>query len=84
MKKIIIGASVGECIHVAGLLNFLQLAESAGFQVIFLGPAVSLDNLIKQIIERRPEMVAISYRLSSKSLSDLLGELKKRKSFEPS
>ena len=84
MKNTIIGASVGDCIHVAGLLNFLQLAESSGFQVIFLGPAVSLDNLIAQIRERRPEIVAISYRLSSKSLSDLLGELKKRRSSEHS
>ncbi len=39
MQKTVIAAALGECVHVAGVLNFLRLAESAGWRTIFLGPA---------------------------------------------
>ena len=40
MKTVIAGA-LGECVHVAGVSKFLRLAEKAGWDTIFLGPAVS-------------------------------------------
>jgi methanogenic corrinoid protein MtbC1 len=45
MKTVVAGA-LGECVHVAGVMNFLRLAEAAGWRTVFLGPAVPLDELI--------------------------------------
>ena len=45
MKTIVAGA-LGECVHVAGVMNFLRLAETAGWRTVFLGPAVSIDQLL--------------------------------------
>lgn len=81
MKKIL-GAAIGDCIHVAGLLNFLGLAKNMGFQTIFLGPAVSIDSLIQAIKRENPEITALSYRLASESCEQILADLKKRISAE--
>ncbi len=43
MKTVVAGA-LGECVHVAGVTNFLRLAEQAGWRTLFLGPAVPIDN----------------------------------------
>ena len=42
-KKLIVGAAIGDCVHVAGVVNFLNLAEELGYETICLGPAVSVD-----------------------------------------
>jgi hypothetical protein len=42
MTKTVIAAALGECVHVAGISNFLRLAETAGWRTIFLGPAVPI------------------------------------------
>ena len=39
--KVVVAGALGECVHVAGVTNFLRLAEEAGWQTVFLGPAVS-------------------------------------------
>jgi len=46
MTKTVIAAALGECVHVAGVSNFLHLAEQAGWKAIFLGPAVSVESLL--------------------------------------
>ncbi len=76
MKKIL-GASIGSCIHTAGVLNFLNLAEKLGFKTIYLGGAISIKELIEAIIETNPEIVAISYRLGREPLRNLLSDLEK-------
>ncbi len=76
MKKIL-GASIGSCIHVAGLLNFLELAKNLGFESIYLGGAISIKELIGAILEANPEIVAISYRLGKGPLKNLLLDLEK-------
>ncbi|MBU1662621.1 MAG: hypothetical protein KKD28_14245 [Chloroflexi bacterium] len=48
MKTVIAGA-LGECVHVAGVSNFLRLAEQAGWQTIFLGPAVSVQEFLDDV-----------------------------------
>lgn len=63
-KKLIIGASLGDCIHVAGILNFLQLASNLGFRTMFLGPATGVETIKEKIIKHNPDYVAISYRLT--------------------
>ena len=46
-KKKIIGAALGNCVHVAGVLHFLHLAEDEGYETVFLGPAVSPEAILK-------------------------------------
>ena len=59
MKKIL-GAAIGNCVHVAGLFHFLKLAESEGYVTCNLGPAVTIERLIKEIQREEPELIAIS------------------------
>lgn len=75
MKKIL-GAALGNCVHVGGLNNFLKIAESEGFRTISLGPAVSINRIIDSIKLEKPDIVAISYRLTSEVAQKLFGELK--------
>lgn len=75
MNKIIIGAAIGNCVHVAGVLHFIQLAEEEGYKSVFLGPAVEIDTLIENINKYDPDMVGISYRLTADNAELLLNEL---------
>ena len=74
MSKKIVGASIGNDIHVAGLLNFLNLAKKEGYEIVYLGGAVPIEKLIGAIIEVNPDLVAISYRLGEEPLKNLLDE----------
>lgn len=75
--KKILGAAIGNCVHVWGLYNFLKIAESEGFASESLGPAVKLERLTKEIIDKKPDIVALSYRLTDESAKELFDELKK-------
>ncbi|MCI8366252.1 MAG: cobalamin B12-binding domain-containing protein [Eggerthellaceae bacterium] len=86
MAEYILGASIGNCVHVAGVMHFLALAESEGYRVNFLGPATSLDKLFDEILRVRPDRVAISYRLTPENARTLLEEVARRKTmldYEP-
>ncbi|MEJ6950898.1 cobalamin-dependent protein [Natronospora cellulosivora (SeqCode)] len=78
MKQTIIGASIGNCVHVAGVLNFFKLAEEHGYLAKFLGPAISVDYLIERIKEEKPDIVAVSYRLTAETAYNILRRLEKR------
>ena len=45
-SPVVVAGALGECVHVAGVMNFLRLAENAGWQTVFLGPAVSIEQVI--------------------------------------
>ena len=75
-KKKILGASIGNCVHVGGLYHFMKIAEAEGFDIVFLGPAVSIDRLVDEIILNNPDIVAISYRLTSENAISLFDQLK--------
>jgi hypothetical protein len=77
MKKIL-GAAVGGCVHVAGILSFLSIANKAGFQTKFLGTAVSTENLLKEINQFKPDIIGLSYRLSPESAEKIFLQLKQR------
>jgi hypothetical protein len=62
--KFILGATLGECVHVAGILSFLQLARENGYETTFLGAALAVDEIAQAIRRLDPGLVAISYRLS--------------------
>jgi len=63
-KGKVIGASIGNCVHVAGAAHFLNLAEDEGYEAVFLGPAVSVDELIDNIETHKPVIVGLGYRLT--------------------
>src|SRR5512133_2471976 len=73
MKKTIIAAALGECVHVAGISNFLRLAESAGWKTVFLGPAVPIETVIRAAQEHHADLVGVSYRLTPETGERLLG-----------
>ena len=75
-KTKILGASLGNCVHVAGILNFLQLAQRYGYETQFLGPAVSIKRVSEAIQTNDPELIALSYRLTPEVLKKLLAVLK--------
>ncbi len=75
--KTIIGAAIGSCVHVGGLHHFLKMAESEGYKTFSLGPAVSINRLVKTIKEENPTITALSYRLTPETASELFKELKK-------
>ncbi|MFZ3079865.1 MAG: cobalamin-dependent protein, partial [Bellilinea sp.] len=61
MKTIVAGA-LGECVHVAGVANFLRLAELAGWRTVFLGPAVPIDQFLAAARREQADLVGVSYR----------------------
>jgi hypothetical protein len=71
----IVGAAIGDCVHVAGVVNFLNLAEQLGYETICLGPAVSLDTLLDRVADLDPAVVAVGYRLTPENCRSLLAEL---------
>ncbi len=74
--KTIIGAALGSCVHVGGLHHFLKLAETEGYVTESLGPAVSVDRIIKVIRDRKPDILALSYRLTPEAARELFEELR--------
>jgi len=77
MPKVIAG-SLGNCVHVAGVLNFLALAERAGYETEFLGAAVPVDHFVEDIREHDPDLVGVSYRLTPDVARNLIRDLKER------
>ncbi|MBC7327266.1 cobalamin B12-binding domain-containing protein [bacterium] len=75
MKKVLAGA-IGNCIHIAGTVKFLRLAEELGYETIFLGPAVPIEEFIRAIEEHNPDIVGVSYRLTPEVAEKLLLEFK--------
>jgi len=72
----VLGASIGNCVHTGGIVNFLHLAEEAGYTATFLGPAVPVPRVVQAIKEEGPDLVAISYRLTPENARTILEELK--------
>src|SRR5512136_353469 len=73
-KKIVVAAALGECVHVAGISNFLRLAEAAGWQTVFLGPAVPIERVLEAAEREKADLVGVSYRLTPETGERLLGE----------
>jgi len=72
--KTVVAGSLGECVHVAGVMNFLRLAEAAGWRTVFLGPAVPIEKFISAAEREKADLVGVSYRLTPENGERLLGE----------
>jgi methylmalonyl-CoA mutase cobalamin-binding subunit len=73
MRTIVAGA-LGECVHVAGITNFLKLADAAGWRTIFLGPAVPIEQMLAVARTEHADLVGVSYRLTPETGERLLAE----------
>ncbi|HHN94153.1 MAG TPA: cobalamin B12-binding domain-containing protein, partial [Anaerolineae bacterium] len=73
MKTVVAGA-LGECVHVAGEMNFLRLAEMAGWRTVFLGPAVPIEEILRVARAEHADLVGVSYRLTPETGERLLAE----------
>ncbi|MFX1462784.1 MAG: methionine synthase, partial [Promethearchaeota archaeon] len=78
-KKILI-ACIGQCVHVAGAYNFMNIATQLGCECKFLGPATQIWKVINEIRTYNPEIVGLSYRLTPSTVKPLLKKF--FKSFE--
>ena len=72
----IMGGPLGKDIHVAGIINFFDIAKGLGYETDYLGPANSVEDFIKNITGNKPDIVAISYRLSPETAKELLVQFK--------
>ena len=78
-RKFLLGASIGNCVHVAGVIHFLQLAEEEGYETEFIGPATTIDKLFERIESTKPDMVGVGYRLTPQNVVPLLKEIDVRR-----
>lgn len=75
-KKLIIGAAIGNCVHIGGIVHFLQLAKKEGYDTRFMGPAVTNDEIVHMAKLEKPSIIALSYRLTPENIVGLLNSLK--------
>jgi hypothetical protein len=69
---LLLAGALAECVHVAGILKFLGLAEEQGWETFFTGPATSVEAFVDAIRERQPDLVGVSYRLTPETGADHL------------
>ena len=75
-RRTIIAGAIGEDVHVAGVLNFLKLADKEDYKTIFLGPAISIKTFVDAIKETDADFIGVSYRLMPESGKFHLEQLK--------
>ena len=76
METKILGGALGECVHVAGVLNFLRMAEEQGYHTEFTGPATPIAEFLAAAREVDPDILAVSYRLTPENAALLLADFK--------
>lgn len=76
MPTKILGAALGDCVHIAGINQFLRLAEALGYRTEFTGPATSVEALVAAAQEVDPDIIGVSYRLTPQNAAVLLGDFK--------
>ncbi|PKO23671.1 MAG: methionine synthase [Chloroflexi bacterium HGW-Chloroflexi-1] len=73
-QPVVVAGALGECVHVAGVVNFLRLAEQAGWRTVFLGPAVPVEEMLRAARAQGAALVGVSYRLTPETGERLLAE----------
>lgn len=77
-SKTIVAGALGNCVHVAGIVGFLRVAEQVGYETHFLGAAVSIDDFVEAVRKHDPEVVGVSFRLTPEVAGKLFQELRKK------
>jgi len=70
-----LGAAIGNCVHIGGIVNFLRIAEDEGNHVEFLGAAVGIEKFVKAVMDKKPDIACIGFRLTPESVVPLLDSL---------
>ncbi|MFA6665450.1 MAG: cobalamin B12-binding domain-containing protein [Armatimonadota bacterium] len=78
MERTIVAGAIGNCVHVAGTVNFLRIAEELGYKSVFLGAAVPVEDFVKAIRKHDPAIVGVSYRLTPDVAEGLLRDMKSK------
>ena len=73
-QKTVVACALGECVHVAGVVNFLRYAEQYGWRTIFLGPAVPIQEAVAAAEKEYADLLAVSYRLTPETGERLLAQ----------
>ena len=71
----ILACSLGNCVHISGVLSFLRIAQSVGYETTFLGAATPVDALLDAVEQHDPDLIAVSYRLTPEVAAELFSEL---------
>ncbi|MFX1572927.1 MAG: methionine synthase [Promethearchaeota archaeon] len=77
-RKKILTACIGQCVHVAGAHNFMNIATQLGFECLFLGPATSNSVIIDKLKILKPDILGLSYRLTPSTLRPILQQFKEK------
>ena len=75
-ERLVVGAALGDCVHTAGVLNFLAAARRAGYRTEFLGPAVPVARVVEAAAGRHTGLLALSYRLTPAAAERLFAQLR--------
>jgi len=52
----ILGATIGDCVHTAGILRFLEYASSLGHKTVFLGTRIKISEIVVRLKKEKPPM----------------------------
>jgi len=74
-KNLILCATLGSCVHVAGVFHFMQIARQQGYETSFLRPPNTIEDIIKEIKKVDPKIIALSYRLTPEACVEIVKEL---------
>jgi len=72
----VLAGCLGDCVHVAGVTRFLAIAEEAGYETSFTGPATDLESFVDAIVAFDPDVIGVSYRLTPDNARTLLRDLR--------
>ena len=75
-KKRVLAGSIGDCVHVAGVTRFLAIAQEAGYETYFTGPATDLEAFVDAVVHFDPDVIGVSYRLTPENARVLFRELR--------
>ncbi|GAB4311491.1 MAG: hypothetical protein Kow0069_11900 [Promethearchaeota archaeon] len=76
----ILTACMGQDVHVAGVVRFVQLAERLGHECRFTGPATPVEKVVQELENWKPDVLGLSYRLTPSTVAPLLEKLFSRSS----
>ena len=77
-RRLVAACSMGNCVHVAGAIHFLDQAKECGYDTFFLGPAISVEQIIQYVKDNSPYMMDVGYRLTPANVIPLVKELKEQ------
>jgi methylmalonyl-CoA mutase cobalamin-binding subunit len=70
----ILAGALGDCVHVAGVNHFLNIAERMGHTTLFTGPATDPESWADLAQEFQPDVIGVSYRLTPENARHALQE----------